>query len=87
MLQGIPENETEEITSRYKGDGPSASQLADQISGDGDGSSCTCESTDSMPSPATPLSEHDAEYFVFPADLSDAISATTGMALIDEQSR
>ncbi|KAK8146531.1 hypothetical protein G3M48_002993 [Beauveria asiatica] len=94
--QGIPENETE-----YKGDGPSASrlkallstldplrcsQLADQDSGDSDGPSYTCESTDSMPSPATSLSEHDALYFAF-EDMSNAISATTGMVLINGQSR
>ncbi|KAF1729934.1 hypothetical protein CRV24_010478 [Beauveria bassiana] len=99
--QGIPENETEEVTSRYKGDGPSASrlkallstldplrcsQLADQDSGDSDGSSCTCESTDSTPSPATSLSEHDALYFAF-EDMSNAFPATTGMVLIDGQSR
>ncbi|KAH8715384.1 hypothetical protein HC256_004210 [Beauveria bassiana] len=99
--QGIPENEIEEITSRNKGNGPSASrlkallstldplrcsQLADQDSGDSDGPSCTCESTDSMPSPATSLSELDALYSAF-ADMSNAIPATTGMVLIDGQSR
>lgn len=101
MVQGTPENETEEATSRHNGDGPSASRLTallselqhlrcwpspDQDSGDSDGPLCTCESTDSMPSPATSLSEHDALYFAF-EDMSNAISATAGMVLINEQSR
>ncbi|KAJ4146936.1 hypothetical protein LMH87_001490 [Akanthomyces muscarius] len=96
---GIPENETEEIISRFKGDGPSASRLkvllstldpADQDSDDSDGPPRTGESTGPMTSPSTsPSLEHDAVYFGledFPEDLLDSISATAGMKLIREGS-
>ncbi|EJP62045.1 uncharacterized protein BBA_08969 [Beauveria bassiana ARSEF 2860] len=95
-----PNNGSEEATSQRNGDRPNASRLtalelqplrcspsADQDSGASDGPPCTCESTDSMPSTATSLSEHDAVFLVFPVDLSDAIPATSGMELMDEQSR
>ncbi|KAM3549490.1 hypothetical protein BBAD15_g2650 [Beauveria bassiana D1-5] len=98
--RGTSEYDIEEATLRRNGDGLSASRLtallselqrlrcspADQDSGDSDGPFYTCESTDSMPSSATSLSEYDALYFAF-EDMANAIPATTGMVLINGQSR